>query len=332
MPIEFVPRPGILRPAALCRGQHGRPRWRLLVAGLLTGLLACSSPSFESTLPQTWEQRLAAGRLQQAEVLLEQGDTVGARRTAEVALAEARQAAHSPTIARAMALVGALRGDVIQLQEALARLERLGDAEGVASARFMLAEVAVRAGRADIAVPAMEAAVAALPDSLSAHMHSARAEARVYHLQAAALRLARRYSEAASAERRAALCLSVLPDNQQLALRTEIAQACGDDLYRAFDARGAVARHAQAANCARLVGDQAAELRAIASMAADFGLDGQWHEAADHSERALRLALDLSDPVTARDAAARGLQALRALREPESSPRWRIFEQALVGG
>jgi len=127
----------------------------------------------------------------------------------------------------------------------------------------------------------------------------------------------------------AALALTLLPDKEQLVLRAGVAQGCGDDLYRVLDARGAIAQHAQAANCARLAGERALELRALASLAADFGLDGQWRASADHSERALRLALDLHDTGTAHEAAARGLQALRELREPESSARWQVFEQAL---
>lgn len=327
MPTEFVPRPRILRRWA------DRPL-RGLLAGVLatacvTGLPGCSSTPSAQHAPVTWQQRLALGRLEQAEKLLDGGDREGARRTAEVALIEARQAAHPPTIARAMALLAALRGDVIQLQQATEMLERLGDEPGLARARLMLAELAVSANRPDIAVPAMQAAVAALPSNLSGQLDSAATQARVYHLLAAALRQAQRYPEAASAERRAALALTLMPDKEQLLLRAGVAQGCGDDLYRILDARGAIALHAQAANCARLAGERTVELRALAALAADFGLDGQWSASADHSERALRLALDLHDTATAREAAARGLQALRALREPESSVRWQVFEQAL---
>ena len=327
MPTEFVPRPRILRR------RPDRPL-RGLLAGVLatacaTGLPGCSSSPPAEHAPITWQQRLALGRLEQAEKLLDKGDLEAARRTAEVALTEARQAAYPPSIARAMALLAALRGDVLQLQEATGMLERLGDEPGLARARLMLAELAVSANRPDIAVPAMQAAVAALPSNLGGQLDSAPTQARVYHLQAAALRQAQRYPEAASAERRAALALSLLPDKEQLLLRAGVAQGCGDDLYRILDARGAIAHHAQAANCARLAGERALELRALAAMAADFGLDGQWRASADHSERALRLALDLHDAAAAHDAANRGLQALRELREPESSARWQVFEQAL---
>lgn len=296
---------------------------------LLTALPGCSAPEPEGA-PVSWEQRLAAGRLAQAEDLLARGDREGARQTAALALAEGRRAAHLPTMARALALLAALEGNVLKLQEALTQLEQLDDVDGLARARLMLAELAVSAGRPDIAVPAVEAAVAALPDNLHGRAEAAATEARVYHLQAAALRLAGRQSEAAASERRAALALTVLPDSELLPLRAEIAQACGDDLFREHDARGAVARHAQAAACAREAGDRAAELRALASLAADFELDGRWREAADHSERALRLALELRDGASARAVAARGLSALRVLGEPSWSSRWRSFEEALA--
>jgi hypothetical protein len=182
----------------------------------------------------------------------------------------------------------------------------------------MLAELAVSANRPDIAVPAMQAAVAMLPSNLAGQLDSAATQARVYHLLAAALRQAHVYPEAAAAERRASLALTLLPDKEQLVLRADVA-------------RGAIAQHAQAANCARLAGEHALELRALAALAADFSLDGQWNASADHSERALRLALDLHDTAAAHDAANRGLQALRALHEPDSSVRWQVFEQALDG-
>jgi hypothetical protein len=303
----------------------------LLAAACATGLPGCSSHPAAESAPITWQQRLALGRLEQAEKLLDGGDLEGARRTAEVALTEARQAAYPPTIARAQALLAALRGDVLQLQEATDMLARLDDSAGLARARLMLAELAVSANRPDIAVPAMQAAVDALPTDLSGQLDSAATRARVYHLQASALRLGHLFPEAAAAERRAALVLTLLPDKEQLLLRAAVAQGCGDDLYRILDARGAIAKHAEAANCARLAGERALELRALACLAADFGLDGQWRASADHSERALRLALDLHDSAAAHDAAHRGLQALREMHEPASSARWQVFEQALDG-
>ncbi|HEX5009008.1 MAG TPA: hypothetical protein VFY71_01310 [Planctomycetota bacterium] len=312
--------------------RHGRGLLAAVLAtACATGLTGCSSHPASEGAPITWEQRLALGRLEQAEKLLDGGDLEGARRTAEVALTEARQAAHPPTIARAQALLAALRGDVIQLQEATDMLERLQDAPGLAHARLMLAELAVSANRPDIAVPAMRAAVAALPSDLGGQLDSAATQARVFHLQAAALREGHLFPEAAAAERRASLLLTLLPDKEQLLLRAGVAQGCGDDLYRILDARGAIVQHAHAANCARLAGERALELRALASLAADFGLDGQWRASADHSERALRLALDLHDTSAAHDAANRGLQALRELHEPASSARWQVFEQALDG-
>jgi len=297
---------------------------------LLTGLAGCGTVE-PAGAPISWEQRLAVGRLQQALDQLERGDRAGARRTAELALAEASRAAHLPTMANAKALLAALEGNVVRLQEALAQLEQLGDEVGLARARLMLAELAVSADRPDIAVPALQAAVAALPDDPRGRIESAATEARVYHLQAAALRLAGRAQEAAASERRAALALSVLPDAELLRLRAEIAQACGDDLYREFDARGALAQHARAAACAREAGERATELHALAALAADFELDGRWREAADHSERALRLAHELGETAVARAVAQRGLVALRVLREPETSARWRAFEEALPG-
>src|SRR5215510_1369630 len=124
MPIEFVPRPRILL-------RWPDRRFRGLLAAVLatacaTGLPGCTSHPPAESAPITWQQRLALGRLEQAEKLLDAGDLEGARRTSEVALTEARQAAYPPAIARAQALLAALRGDVIQLKDATDMLERLG--------------------------------------------------------------------------------------------------------------------------------------------------------------------------------------------------------------
>ncbi|MBM3985097.1 MAG: hypothetical protein FJ296_05315, partial [Planctomycetes bacterium] len=239
-------------------------------------------------MPLTWPQRLAVGRLDQAEAEFARGDPA-ARVTAAKALAEARAAGHPPTIARAQALLGALEANLPRLQDGLHQLELLDDTAGAASARLWLAELAVQAGRPDVAVPVLAAAVAALPSNISGRIEAAGTEARVYHLQAAALRLAADYPAAAAAERRAALALTLLPEDELLPLRTAVAQACGDDLLRAGDARASLARFADASSLARRAADRPAELRAVVSLAASLHLDGRHAEAADHCQRALYL-------------------------------------------
>jgi hypothetical protein len=301
----------------------------LVLLGLLLAPAACSSP--RTGEPMTWDQRLAAGRLDEAQTLFDKGDVPRARRSAEQALQESRQSAWVAGIGRSMALLALLREDVIGLQDALDMLVKAGDADGAAKTRLALAELAVRAGRADVAVAATADALAALPHDTGTQIATAPTEARVQHLRASALRLAGRTDEAAAAERRASLLLSLLPDKQELPLRAAVAQGCGDDLYHAGDARGALARHAQAAECARRAGDRAAELRATAALAADFALGLQWNEAADHGIRALHIARELQDTATERAVAARGLDALRALHEPETSGRWRDFSATFAG-
>jgi len=328
MPTEIVPRPGFSRVGAPRRA--ARTGATALILALALALAACRADP--DPAPLTWSQRLAAGRLDQAEAEFERGALATARATAALALADARAAGHPPTIASAQALLGALEGNLPRLQDGLAQLELLDDTAGAASARLWLAELAVQANRPDLAVPVMQAAVAALPSNLSNRLESAGTEARVYHLQATALRLAAEYPAAAAAERRAALALTLLTEDEVLPLRTAVAQACGDDLLRAGNARGALSRHAEAASLARRAGDRAAELRAIASLAAGLHLDGRYREAADHCTRALRLARDLSDGVAMREAGARGLAALQALGEPAASPRWEEFRQAVTGG
>jgi tetratricopeptide (TPR) repeat protein len=321
MPTEFV---HLLRKFRAGAARQGLP---LLVGWLLTAL-ACSSPPPEQ--PLTWEQRLAAGRLDQAQALLEQGDLPAARRTAELSLKDAQHSAWVAGIGRSLAMLSFLREDIVSLQEAVERLRSVGDTPGLVRAQLWLAELAVRAGRADVAVPAAEEALAALPRSPSAQIDSASTEARVRHLHAAALRLSGRAADAAASERRAALLLSLLPDDQLLPLRAAVAQGCGDDLYRAGDARGALERHAQAAECAHRTGDRAAELQAIASLAIDFALAQRFNDAVDHGLRALHLARELQDVPTQRAVATRGLAALRALAEPPTSARWLDFSAALA--
>jgi hypothetical protein len=318
MPTEFVPTPRKFRA--------GRLQRLVLVGGLLSAA-ACSGPVRDD--PLTWEQRLAAGRLDQAQALLDQGDLQAARRTAEIALSESRQSAWVAGIGRSMAMLSLLREDIVGLQDALALLQTTGDEQAVAQAQLALAELAVRAGRADVAVPAAEAALSTMPRDASTQIATAGIEARVRHLHAAALRLAGRTTEAAASERRASLALSLLPDQELLPLRAAVAQGCGDDLYRAGDAHGAIARHAQAAECAHRAGERAAELTATAALAADFALDERWNESADHALRALRLARELKDVAAERAVAARGLDSLRALHEPETSVRWRDFASSL---
>jgi tetratricopeptide (TPR) repeat protein len=311
------PRPGVLRGAS---------------APVLCLLLAFPACQADPTLaPLTWSQRLAVGRLDQAEAEFGRGDPA-ARITAGLALAEARAAGHAPTIAQAQALLGALEGNLPRLQDGLHQLELLGDTAGAASARLWLAELAVQAGRPDVAVPVLAAAVAALPSNLSGRLESAGTEARVYHLQATALRLDADFPAAAAAERRAALALTLLPEDELLPLRTAVAQACGDDLLRAGDARAALARFAEASSLARRSADRPAELRALVSLATGLHLDGHHAEAADHCQRALYLARALSDATATREAGARGLSALQALGEPANSPRWEEFRLALTGG
>lgn len=314
MPTEFVPAP------RFCRAR------RLTALALLLAACASEPP------PLTWSQRLAAGRLDQAQAQWAAGDPAGARQSAEQALAEARAAGHGPTMARAQALLGALQSSLPRLQDGLTQLEALGDAEGLAAARLWLAELAVQARRPDLAVPVTEAVLASLPADAASRLQAAPTEARVRHLQAAALRLSGRQPEAAAAERQAALALSLLPEDELLTLRIAVAQACGDDLLLTGDARGALARHAQAAALARQAGDPAAEVRAITSLAAGLYLDGRYREAADHCERALRLARSTGDGNAARDLGARGLAALQALGEPIGSARWEQFRRAVSGG
>lgn len=298
---------------------------------LLLGLAlpACQADPPPPTL--TWSQRLAIGRLDHAEAEFNRGDPA-ARATTAQALAEARAAGHPPTIARAQALLGALEGSLPRLQDGLHQLELLGDTAGAAAARLWLAELAVQARRPDVAVPVLETAVALLPSNLSGRLESASTEARVYHLHAAALRLAADFPAAAAAERRAALALTLLPEDELLPLRTAVAQACGDDLLRAGDARAALARFAEASSLARRAADRPAEQRAIAALAAGLQLEGRPAEAADHCLRALRLARELSDATATREAGARGLSLLHALGEPAHSPRWEEFRLAVTGG
>jgi hypothetical protein len=288
--------------------------WLLLLTLLLGA--GCTSPA----TPPNWDAEMSAALSARGQELAEQGKPEAGRSLAEEALALARQCGAISAQSRALALLAWIDRSYVQAEEALELLD--GDPHepefwdlqlllaGLALEQQMTQEsegaewVSRALGHArEVIGPASETSDLAL---------RAEYEGSARHLAATALRRLGQPGRAAVHERQAALVLTLLPKKELPALRQAVAQARGDDLARDAEFEPAFEQHALAENLARELGDEAAELAAMAGRSGDLAGLGRLRDAAQTASTLARLALSRQVIDLARSSAQRGLAWLDA--------------------
>lgn len=296
---------------------------------LLTAVLTVGGCVAGPEAPLSFEAREALSLVDQAEGLAHAGDWRTAVETARAGLAAARASGHVEAEAAALRVLGTAGRDLAPIDAADAISASLDDDEGRSRADLARSIVLTALDRPDEAGAAAERGLSRLgADEVLDHGELI---ARLHHAHAAALRADERFVEASSAERRAELALTTLPDDGAPALRLAIALARGIDTSSAGDPHAAFRHHARASWFARRTDRPHAELRAVVGMAGDCLALGRRRDAVAMIERALRLAVTLDPPSPESvDVLERSLRKhLLALDDGPGSVRWERLD-ALV--
>ncbi len=304
-------------------------RSHLFVTGLLavlTALPGCLAPAID---PGNLEAREAVALMQRADEQLEAGDREQAILVAQRALEAARASGHTRIEASALRLLGVEELDVAQIERAATLSRAVGDLDGLARADLAQSRIFLARGRPDVALRRARTGLERFgPDDT---LDYGEVLARLHHAEAAALRALGEHAAATSAQRRADLALSTLPDNAALPLRLDVALALGADLVTT-DPHAAFRSHARASWFARRTSQPVAELRAVVGMAGDCLALGRRADAAAMIERALSLAVALDPPSPASVAILeRNLRIhLLALEDGPGSIRWKRLDALIA--
>ena len=276
----------------------------LIGLALLAGSLGCSTG--EERRGDPWARGMGGALAARAGELLAAGEREPARQAALEALGYADRTSDQRTRGRAVAVLGELDRDPAQLVEARALLETHVPGPETWAVRLALADLLIDIGRLEEALAELGPVVTEAEQFPEPRVR-APAEASARRLRSAALRRLGRADEAHADDRRAALVLSLLPDEALPALRMALSQVLGDDLFARGDPAGAYARHTRARSLARSQGDAPAETRALAAQAHDLAAMGRFADAADRAVLTVEHARALGDAVLARTLALAGL-------------------------
>jgi tetratricopeptide (TPR) repeat protein len=264
--------------------------------------VACSTP--EPVDP--WGRGMGGALAIRAEDLLAEGRRDEAREAAAEALALPDGTLDDRSRARAMTVLGKLDDDLELLLSARDLLMAQAPPPATWEVRLLVADRLLDAGRLEQALEELDEVVAEAEEHPE-HVVRALHEAPGRRLRSAALRRLGRLDEARADDRRAALVLSLVPDDVLPDLRLALALVLGDDALAMDRPAEAYALHARARTLAAALGNGAAETRALLTQSRALAAQGRFHDAADRALLTAEQAREVDEPELARRAALEGL-------------------------
>jgi tetratricopeptide (TPR) repeat protein len=241
-----------------------------------------------------------------ADDLLAEGRRDEAREAATEALALPEGTLDERSRARAMTVLGELDDDLELLTGARDLLLAQAPPPATWEVRLLVADRLLDAGRLAEALIELDGVVAEAEEHPE-HVVRAMHEAPARRLRSAALRRLGRLDEARADDRRAALVLSLVPDDVLPELRLSLALVLGDDALAMDRPAEAYALHARARTLAAALGDGTAESRALLTQSRALAAQGRFHDAADRALLTAERARAVGEAELARRAALEGL-------------------------
>lgn len=300
----------------------------LCVTTFLAGITAaagCAGPSGNGV---AWEQAEVAALVDHAWRLADEGREDEALEQAHAVGARAEVLGETLTAARAHLLVARLEGDLDRARYAYGVLVASGDAVQCVQGAREMAALADARGETALALEAFDEALAHAA-SITDHGARGRALAPLHAERARMLAGEGRPDAALGAFRQARLALTLVPDDELLALRVEVLEALAAHARARGEHDEAFALGARAAQYAAEAQHPRDEIRLLAAQADDLLALGRTQAAADRIERAFTRADEVDDPELRDAVARRGLAILATLGE-DGSARHSAYSAALV--